>query len=116
MAGYVLDKLVPPEGPGVIVIWGPWRIDDAEELEMARLSAKLGAEAGRCFVGDPAIAAILGVSPCQGEPHPKLWDCADWIRMRPGAVPGGEVAPADLERLIVGYFPLKLRTHSRYCA
>jgi len=91
-----------------MVVRAPEGLDDPAALEAARELAARAAAEGRCFVGHPATAALLGVAPCRGEARPKPGDAATVIRLRRrAAVPGDvEVTPADLEMIDVFYLPL----------
>lgn len=87
--------------PGLLVL--------AEEaiLEEARAVATAGASS---FIGHPATAALLGVSPNRGEYVPEAGDVAYVVRLRRRSQTSGDVdaRPEDLEVLRIRYFGKEL--------
>jgi hypothetical protein len=108
MAVWMLNALVPPEGGGTMVVWPPMGLDQPKALSVAKAAAKEAAAAGRCLIGHPQTAALLGVAPSRGEAKPTAGDVAYVVRLRRRAAAPGDVdvTPGDLEMLVVHYKPL----------
>lgn len=94
---YVLNALIPPtELPGLIKI-------SPGTLEEVKQAIERGAQS---FVGHPATAKLLGISPNRGEAKPGIGDVAYVIRLKFRPQVSGvevEVKPEDLEVLRVEY-------------
>lgn len=97
MATYVLNALVPPSQlPGLIFI-SPASWEEVQE------AIRRGAQS---FVGHPATAKLLGVTPNRGEAKPQPGDTAYVLRLKFRPAQSGveiEVKPEDLEVLRVEY-------------
>ncbi len=106
---WILNALVPPVGAGTILVNRPLPLDDPELLELVREKAKEAEKEGRCLIGHPATAALLGVKPSRGEATPVPGDVAYVIRLRRRrADPTSDiqdVEPKDLELRFVEYRP-----------
>ncbi|MEM0010252.1 MAG: hypothetical protein QXT84_01015 [Candidatus Bathyarchaeia archaeon] len=99
---YVLNALVPPsDGFGLMLVV-------PSTLKMVKEAIARGAQ---CYIGHPATARLLGVSPNRGEAKPKIGDTAYVVRLRfRTAQPGQEieVREEDLEILRVDYLGLEI--------